>query len=190
MTPSSAARRVDERAAGEAVVHGRGRADDLIDRAAAPGRQRAADHRHDAGARRRRVAPRARDGEREVARRARGGGQRDRLRVEPGDAQHGQARRRIPADELGVERVAVVAPDVQAVLAAERATIVSTTLSAYTRPLAGRRRPCTCTTDGRGGGDGVGERIREGGQQFGGHGPIVAHARGGWIAQRVASTAS
>ena len=58
---------VEERAAGEAVVHRRGRADHLIDRAAPAGRQRSADHRDDAGAGGDDVAPRARDGEREMA---------------------------------------------------------------------------------------------------------------------------
>ena len=48
---------VDERAAGEAVVHRCGRADHLIDRAAAARRQRSADDGHDAGTRRHDVAP-------------------------------------------------------------------------------------------------------------------------------------
>ena len=60
------ARCVDERAAREALVHECVRAQDLIDRAAASGRQRAADDGNDARAGRRRIAPRAPDGEREV----------------------------------------------------------------------------------------------------------------------------
>ena len=49
------------------------------------------------------------------------GGRRERRRVQSGDAQHGEAGRRIPAGELRVERAAVVAAHVQAVFAAERA---------------------------------------------------------------------
>ena len=45
----------------------------------------------------------------------------DRVGVEARDAQHGEARRRIPAGELGVQRRAVGAADVQAVAASERA---------------------------------------------------------------------
>ena len=58
---------VEKRAAGKAVVHRRGGPDHLVDRPAAAGRQRSADHRHDAGAGGDDVAPRARDGEREMA---------------------------------------------------------------------------------------------------------------------------
>ena len=40
---------------------------------------------------------------------------------EAGHAQHGEARRRIPAGQLRVERAAIVAADTEAVFAAERA---------------------------------------------------------------------
>jgi hypothetical protein len=65
--PDHAARGIEQRAAGEAVVHRRRRADHFVDRPPAPGRQRTADHRHDAGARRERIAPGARDRQREMA---------------------------------------------------------------------------------------------------------------------------
>ena len=49
------------------------------------------------------------------------GGAADRRDAEAADAQHGQARRRIPSGQFGVEHRAVVAAHVQVVLAAERA---------------------------------------------------------------------
>jgi hypothetical protein len=164
-------RRVEKRAAGEAVVHRRRRADHLIDRAAASGPQRPADHRHEPGARRDRVAPRSRDRDRDVPDTHGRGRDGDRRRVETGDAQHGEARRRIPAGERRVERLAVVAADVQAVLASERAHhrqdhVVSVHETAGGTPAAldlddGRRDAI----------DHVGELIREGVEQ------IVRHAR-------------
>ena len=120
LTPIKLPAHVNERAAGEAVVHRRRRADDLIDLAAAPGRQRPANHGHEPGARRDRVAPRARDREREMPDARRRRRDRDRRRVEPARAQHDEAARRIPSAELRVERAAVGGRDAHAVLAAER----------------------------------------------------------------------
>ncbi len=54
----------------------------------------------------------------------------------------------IPASQLCIECAPIVSAYVEPVFAAERAHLVSTPLSAYTRPLAGRRRPCTWTTEG------------------------------------------
>ena len=143
-----AAGRIQKRAAREAVVHRRRRADHFVDRASASRRQRSADHRHDAGARGQRVAPRARDGEREVAdararfrerrtasgrvsrRAGRRGSSSGPIRRAPRRASRPSGRRtRNPSSR----------PSARAV--------VSTTSSAYTRPLAGRRRPWTCTTE-------------------------------------------
>src|SRR5439155_600012 len=93
------------------VVHRCRGANHLIDRAAAARRQRSADDRHDSGAGGDDVAPRAGDGERDVpdaGRRRRG---RDRFDAEASDAQHREAGGRIPAGELGVERLTVVAPN-------------------------------------------------------------------------------
>jgi len=46
---------------------------------------------------------------------------RQRRRLQTGDPQDRQAGRRIPSGELRVERPSVVAPDVEAILAPERA---------------------------------------------------------------------
>ena len=99
-----AARGVDECAAGKAVVHRRGGANDLRDRAMTAGRQRTADDRDDAGARRHGVAPGARDREREMADARSGRGRGNRRRVQIRDAQDRQVGRRIPAGELGSRR--------------------------------------------------------------------------------------
>ena len=97
------------------------------------------------------------DGEREVAHARRRGRQPNRLRVEPGDSQNGQARCRIPPDELGFERVAVVTPDVQAVLAAERTNHRQHDIGGVHKSAGGTPAALHLYDRGRGEGDGVGE---------------------------------
>jgi hypothetical protein len=112
---------IDDGAAGKAVVHRRGRADHLVDGAAAAGRQRPADDRDDAGAGRQGIAPRSRDGQRQVADPRRRRARRQDRQADAGGAKQREVGGRIPADQLGVDRRAVGPGDVQAVLAAERA---------------------------------------------------------------------
>src|SRR5439155_25395744 len=106
--PDQPAGRVEERAAGEAVVHRRRGANHLVDGAAPPGRERPADDGDDACAGGDDVAPGSRDGEGEVAYSGTRDGRRERPDVETGHAQHRQAGRRIPAGDPGLERSTVV----------------------------------------------------------------------------------
>ena len=62
--------------------------------------------------------------------------------------QYGQARGRIPADELRIDRLIVVPPDAQRLTRPIDRTMVRTASSPSPTPLAVRRRPWTCTTDG------------------------------------------
>ena len=168
---------VEKRAAGEAVVHRRGGSNHFVDRATASGRQRPADHGDEAGAGGDGVAPGAGDREREVADARRRVGRRDRRRVEAGDAQHGEARRRIPSGELGVERHAVVAAHVQTVFTAERAHRRQDDVVAV-HEAAGRPPPALHLHDGwsrrR---DRVGELVGEAGEKIVRHAAIVTETR-------------
>ena len=112
--------RVDERAAGEPLVHRRSRPQHLLDRSAPAGRQRAGDDRNDARARRHRVAPRARDRNRQVADARRRLTDRNRRSVQARNAQYGEARGWIPSGQLRIEELAAVIADVQSVFASER----------------------------------------------------------------------
>src|SRR5439155_21432431 len=76
--PDQPAGRVEEPAAGEAVVHLRRGANHLVDGAAPPGRERPADNGDDACAGGDDVAPGSRDGEGEVSDSGTRGGRRDR----------------------------------------------------------------------------------------------------------------
>ena len=112
---------IGKRAAGESIVHRRRRANDFRNRSTSSGRERTANHGHDAGACRHAVAPRARDRDREMTNA--GGRLRfdDRRRVQAISAQDGQSRRGIPSGQLRVQRLAVGGADLQSVLASKRA---------------------------------------------------------------------
>ena len=109
--------RVRKRAASESAVHRRRRADDLINRLAAPRRQRTANHRDVADRGGDGVAPRSADGEREMSDARRRIGQRNRRHVQV-RATRSTARcgGRIPAGQLGLERSTIRCPHAHAVL--------------------------------------------------------------------------
>ena len=111
--------RIDERTAGESIVHRRGSPKHLINRPPAAGAQRTADDGNDPSAGAQRVAPRSSDGEREMAdaRRFICGG--NRRAGKSGHTQQRKARRRIPAGQLSFERRTIVTTHLQSVLTAK-----------------------------------------------------------------------
>ena len=68
--------------------------------------------------------------------------------AEAGDAQDRQVGRRIPPDELGIERLAVVPADAQAVLAAERPNRGDDDAVAVDESAGRTTPPWTWTTEG------------------------------------------
>jgi hypothetical protein len=150
---------VDEGAAREAVMHGRRRPQHLLDRATAAGPQRTADDGDDARARGDDVAPRAADGQREVTD-ARDRGRRRNWR--PGSAfhaQHREARRRIPAGELGVERGPVAGANVEAVFSVQRPHHRDDGVFGVDDAAGGTASALYLDNRGRGGRHGVRERV-------------------------------
>ena len=121
-TPMQAAGGIEKRATGETVVHGRSRADDLVDGAAASRRKRASDDRHDAGAGGHRVAPGAGNSERDVpdASRLSAAGVRPRP-LRPGTRSAARLVAGSQPASSASNRLAFVDAHLQAILATERA---------------------------------------------------------------------
>ena len=111
--------RIDERTAGESVVHRRGGAKHLIDRATSACAERTADDRNDARARAERVAPRSSDREHEMADTRLCSCGRDGRAGKSGHTQQRKARRRIPAGEVGLHHRTLMTAHVESVLTAE-----------------------------------------------------------------------
>ena len=115
------ARCVDECAAGKSIMHGGGGADHLIDGQTATGTQWTADDGDDSEARCDRVAPRSRDGNGQMSDPRLGLCDCRRRRCEAGYAKHGEGGRWIPARELRIDGRTLIGPNVQTVLASQRA---------------------------------------------------------------------
>ncbi len=102
----------------------------------------------------------------------RGAGRCDGGRRQAGDAQDGEVGGRIPPDKLGIERLAVVPADAQAVLAAERANRGDDDAVAVDEST-GRTTPPVDLDDGRGDGR---DRVRHLSREFIQHGAILTNA--------------
>ena len=100
-------------------MHRGGGPDDLVDRAAAAGRQRSTDHGHDARARGQRIAPRPADGHRDVSHAGRCTDGRRRA-VQFRRAKRHQMGGRIPGDELRFQRLPGWGDDRDVVFTANR----------------------------------------------------------------------
>jgi hypothetical protein len=141
-----AARGVEDRTAGESVMHRRRHANDLLERLPSTRPEWTADHGHDAAVAvnallHDRAAPSASWPTRAGA-----------LPMSPAAApfRPGAPPTRWPDPSQPALRefLAVLRRDAHVVLASEARDVVRTVPLAYATPLTGRRRPCTCTTEG------------------------------------------
>ena len=163
---------VVERAAGKTVVH-RGRdANDARDLAAAPGPQRTADDRDDAGAGGYGVAPGAREREHDVTRTRLGVGDRRSRHVDGGRACAApRCPRQDPSRRASASTGSALAdPDAQSVLASDGASGRDDGVGAV-HDAAGRAFGAEHLDDGGGAGRGqISELVRESGES------VVRHA--------------